>query len=426
MISFPGTLATSISVAAATLFGSSNALSIGFPNVFDSLNAITFGSSDIAPFDSCPIDIPISCTNSTPIENSCCFELPGGIMLQTQFWDYYPPIGPNDTFTLHGLWPDNCDGTYEQFCDDLLNIKNVTDIILDEFKDENLYKKLQNIWKNFNGRDEDLWLHEYNKHGTCIKTLRPNCYSDKNYIKNENVYDFFNISVNLYEKYPTFEFLAEAGIVPSLDQTYTRDEIDKALLSKFGGNKVYFKCNKYQALQEIWYFHHVRGSVKQENFQQIPSMMNTNCPAEGIKFIPKNGFRPPPGTPPKPNPPGLGKGYIKLSGKSGCLISNGQWYQYGTCAGFQVLELTFGGYNLKSSKGYCGLNSDNQIVCHSGISPAKFQFQLNKETKQIGYGGKFDWCFDSEHKHGSGRFVQVPIKLGSKDCEDSIKLTFQA
>lgn len=380
-----------------------------------------------APFDSCPIDIPFSCTNSTPIEDSCCFELPGGIMLQTQFWDYYPPIGPNDTFTLHGLWPDNCDGSYEQFCDDTLNIQNVTKIIADEFNDPNLVTRMKEIWKNFNGNDESLWLHEFNKHGTCIKTLRPTCYSPTKFVNHENVYDFFNILVNLFEKYPTFKFLEAEGIVPSLDKTYTKKEIDEALLKNFGDNQVFFKCNKYQALQEIWYFHEVKGSVKQENFRQIPSFMNSNCPQEGIKFIPKSGFKPPGGGSPPSNPgnpPAYGRGYIKLSGKNGCLISNGQWYQFGTCATYQVLKLTFGGYNIKSSKGYCGLNADKQLVCHSGIQPSKFQFQYNKETKEIGYGGKFDWCFDEANKHGTGRFQQVPLKL-TDDCSDLVRLKFQ-
>ena len=53
---------------------------------------------------SCPIDGPISCHNSTEAPDSCCFIYPGGQLLQTQFWDTSPAIGPDDSWTLHGLW----------------------------------------------------------------------------------------------------------------------------------------------------------------------------------------------------------------------------------------------------------------------------------------------------------------------------------
>lgn len=53
---------------------------------------------------SCPIDSPLSCHNNTEAPDSCCFIYPGGQLLQTQFWDTSPAIGPDDSWTLHGLW----------------------------------------------------------------------------------------------------------------------------------------------------------------------------------------------------------------------------------------------------------------------------------------------------------------------------------
>lgn len=52
----------------------------------------------------CPSDSPISCHNTTIVDNLCCFNAPGGQMLQTQFWDTSPPTGPSDSWTIHGLW----------------------------------------------------------------------------------------------------------------------------------------------------------------------------------------------------------------------------------------------------------------------------------------------------------------------------------
>src|ERR1700712_3600002 len=57
---------------------------------------------------SCPADSPLSCHNTTTAPDSCCFIYPGGQLLQTQFWDAVPAVGPIDSWTLHGLWYVDC------------------------------------------------------------------------------------------------------------------------------------------------------------------------------------------------------------------------------------------------------------------------------------------------------------------------------
>ena len=52
---------------------------------------------------SCP-HAQISCHNTSVVADLCCFNAPGGQMLQTQFWDTHPPTGPDDAWTMHGLW----------------------------------------------------------------------------------------------------------------------------------------------------------------------------------------------------------------------------------------------------------------------------------------------------------------------------------
>lgn len=54
--------------------------------------------------ESCPNPLGLSCHNTTAVANLCCFNAPGGQLLQTQFWDTAPATGPDDSWTLHGLW----------------------------------------------------------------------------------------------------------------------------------------------------------------------------------------------------------------------------------------------------------------------------------------------------------------------------------
>lgn len=43
--------------------------------------------------------------------------------MSTQFWSTYTGLEsvgqvlPKESWTLHGLWPDFCDGSYTQYCD---------------------------------------------------------------------------------------------------------------------------------------------------------------------------------------------------------------------------------------------------------------------------------------------------------------------
>jgi len=53
---------------------------------------------------SCPLPGVLSCHNTTAQTNTCCFNAPGGQLLQTQFWDTNPVAGPTNSWTIHGLW----------------------------------------------------------------------------------------------------------------------------------------------------------------------------------------------------------------------------------------------------------------------------------------------------------------------------------
>jgi ribonuclease T2 len=61
---------------------------------------------------------------------------------------------------------------------------------------------MNTYWKDYQGNDESFWEHEWDKHGTCISTLDPKCYSG--YTGQEEVADFFDIAVTLFKSLDSY------------------------------------------------------------------------------------------------------------------------------------------------------------------------------------------------------------------------------
>lgn len=239
------------------------------------------------------LDTCLSCSRapSCPVD-SCSTNTPGGLLLLTQFWDFSPAIGPDDSWTIHGLWPDTCNGGYDSDCDPSRNNNNIAAVLRasDNPKAASTLDVMNQYWLALNGNDGQLWSHEWNKHGTCVSTLAPKCYSNASeggYQKNEDIVDFFTTTVDLWEEYNVFEALQEAGIVPSRSKTYTLDEIQQATKAKWG-KEATFKCRN-GALNEAWvYFHTLGRSTSADHFVQADPLTNNNrCPARGIRYPPK-------------------------------------------------------------------------------------------------------------------------------------------
>lgn len=150
-----------------------------------------------------------------------------------------PSVGPADSWTVHGLWPDNCDGSYDAYCDPSREYQD-TKTILQNNAPPSLLKYMNEYWKDYKGDDNSFWNHEWNKHGTCISTLNTTCYGRK-YDQYEEVVDYFEQTVKLFKKLPTYDWLAAEGIVPTTNQTYTLDQLQAAARKHFG-YEVRFGC----------------------------------------------------------------------------------------------------------------------------------------------------------------------------------------
>ncbi|GME71196.1 unnamed protein product [Ambrosiozyma monospora] len=225
---------------------------------------------------SCPADSALSCSLSDDSSvDTCCYETPGGVLLSTQFWDYDPPTGPEDAFTLHGLWPDLCDGSYKQYCDSSITVDSAESVLKD-FGETELLTKMSTIWKDYQGNDDDLWTHEFNKHGTCMSTIKPSCYSS-DYKEHQNAVDYIKKAIELYDGLPTYKWLAAKGIVPSETATYTKQQILDAISENFG-HTAYISCDKKNGLQEVWYFHHLKGNALTGEYVPMDPLADTKCP----------------------------------------------------------------------------------------------------------------------------------------------------
>ena len=62
-------------------------------------------------------------------------------------------------------------------------------------------------------------------------------------------------TVELFKTLPTFDWLADAGIIPSRTATYSRSEIVGALKASYGFT-VGLECQS-NTLKQVFYYHHV-------------------------------------------------------------------------------------------------------------------------------------------------------------------------
>ncbi|CDO75501.1 hypothetical protein BN946_scf184935.g37 [Trametes cinnabarina] len=239
-----------------------------------------------------------SCENTTAIKNTCCSPTPGGLVLQTQFWDTYTGLEhkgqllPKDIWTVHGLWPDNCDGSFGQYCDlsrqydpdpsprvlpdgtpvPPYNGPGV-DTFVAEFGRFNLLDFMEKYWVSQGSPNSDFWGHE---HATCTSTFDVACYGPY-YQKNQDVVDFFDAVVRAYKMYPTWEILAASGILPSNKTTYSLTQLQTALKAQTGSIP-YLGCGSNgTVLQEVWYFHHVLGTEQFGHFKTVDSTTASTC-----------------------------------------------------------------------------------------------------------------------------------------------------
>ncbi|KAG9779101.1 ribonuclease T2, partial [Aureobasidium melanogenum] len=264
----------------------------------------------------------LSCSSQANPANvdSCCTETYGGLVLSTQFWQTWTGLEskgqklPPNRWTLHGLWPDFCNGSYTQYCDlsrqyDPVPSPNTTNglpngtvvppydgpnvgTFLEAFGRYDLLKWMNTYWVNQGAPNTDFWAHEFSKHATCFSTFDLPCYGPE-YVKHQEVVEFFETAIKYYNRLPTWEWLNEAKIVPSNSTTYTLSDLQAALTQKYGATP-YIGCsgpryntteagkdssdNGRTVISEVWYYSHVIGRPQDGNSIPVNATgSNTSC-----------------------------------------------------------------------------------------------------------------------------------------------------
>ncbi|KUI55412.1 Ribonuclease T2-like [Cytospora mali] len=359
------------------------------------VNADT-GASIFKKRDTCSTSVE-SCSTAASSASSCCVNKPGGLLLQTQFWDTDPVTGPANSWTIHGLWPDNCDGTYSESCDSSRDYTDITELI-EKYGSTSLLDYMDTYWLSDDESNEKFWEHEWSTHGTCVSTLDPDCYTD--YETGEEAVDFFQVVVDLFKTLDTYSVLSDAGIVPSNSKTYTSDEIISAISDSFGKDPVIL-CDS-DTLYQIYYGFYVTGPLTDADF--VPTTItgsSSSCPDSGIKYPVKSGATSvstvatatstsakktttatktttvkttstsSTATATGSSVSGSGYWYTYYDGsQDGCLISYGTWYIGGTCATYHATS-SGSGFTMTTSKGDCGV-VDGAISCGDGVSSSTF------------------------------------------------------
>jgi len=232
----------------------------------------------------CSTSGPASCRNSSVVSDSCCFESPGGLLLQTQFWDLSGPGTALPTsWTVHGLWPDNCDGTFTENCDPSRDYQGMAAIIQNAGQTE-LLSFMNTYWVDNNGQNEQFWEHEWSTHGTCFSTLVPSCLPPDS-PRGTDAVDYFLSAEKLFKSLPTYTWLEQSGITPSSTQTFTLSELTNALKTQ-GGVTPALDCDSDVLHHISWYFN-LQGSAIDGVFLPIDAPKSGSCPSSGIKYPPK-------------------------------------------------------------------------------------------------------------------------------------------
>ncbi|KAL0912528.1 hypothetical protein M5K25_018506 [Dendrobium thyrsiflorum] len=177
----------------------------------------------------------------------------------------YPNSGkPASDFLIHGLWPNNNDGSFPLNCD--------PNSSFDPSEISDLINSMDAEWPSMacpSGNSHSFWAHEWEKHGTCVESLF-------------NEHDYFQAALTLKGKAEgILQMLSSSGIEPN-DNSYSLSSITEAIKGGIGYTPV-IECNQDESGSSQLYQVYLCADTSASNFIACPFFRTESCSSE-IKF----------------------------------------------------------------------------------------------------------------------------------------------
>lgn len=140
-----------------------------------------------------------------------------------------------NTWTVHGLWPTKNGSRGPNFCN------RTAKFVFREI--ESIVPDLEAHWPDFynDTPTDDLWKHEWEKHGTCSMTL-PSLDSQLKY---------FSMGLDLFWQINLTQMLSDGDIRPSSNTIYEPRSITDVLSNAFGHDPI-ISCFYYKETQYLF------------------------------------------------------------------------------------------------------------------------------------------------------------------------------
>ncbi|XP_014507951.1 extracellular ribonuclease LE [Vigna radiata var. radiata] len=181
-------------------------------------------------------------------QNSCC----------------YPTTGkPAADFGIHGLWPNNKDGSYPSNCDSNNRFQ--------QSQISDLTSSLQRNWPTLacpSGSGVQFWGHEWEKHGTCSESLLKQ-------------HDYFEAALDLKQRANLLRALANAGI--EADGGFYSLSSIKGAIKEAIGYTPYVECNLDASRNSQLYQVYLCVETSASSFIECPVFPKASCGSQ-IQF----------------------------------------------------------------------------------------------------------------------------------------------